>query len=250
MYISASAMLTNMARLDVASNNLANVTTDGFKPDMIAVRQRLVVREEDGLYHMDSNALLERLGAGVMPTQTTVNMKQAALKTTGNPLDIAIEGKGMIQVASSAGDDSPRFTRDGRLSINSEGELVLAVNGRAVLRDGGSGTIKVDPSRAVEIRGDGSVVQGGKSIGRISFVDVLGGVVKEGDNLLKAAGEANIDDASGRIVQGAIEQSGVNAIDAMMSVAGAGKAAQGNAKIISYFDELMNRAINSLGRVS
>jgi flagellar basal body rod protein FlgG len=249
LYISTSGMLTSMTRMDVASNNLANVTTDGFKADMISVRQRDVARVEDGLFHMDSNALLERLGAGVMPSQTRVDMEQGSIRMTDNPLDLAIEGEGLIGIASGAGEDGERFTRNGRLTISDSGELVLAANGRAVEREGG-GTIRVDPSLEVEILSNGAVVQGGTEVGRLRFVSVQGGVVKEGDNLLKALGEAVTEPAAGRIQQGAVEQSGVSAIDAIMAVTGAGKSAQANAKMIGYFDETMNQAIGTLGRVN
>ena len=250
LFISASGMQTSMARLDVASNNLANVGTDGFKPDMIAVRQRDVARIEDGLLHMDSNKLLERLGGGVMPTPTRVSSTQGALKTTNNPLDVALEGAGFIEVAPSS-DGSPRYTRDGRLSVNGEGVLVLAANGRPI-EDAGGGEIDINPTLPIEIWGDGSVVQGGAIVGRMNIVDLPGGVEKEGDSLLRALGDGDnaARESTARVVQGAVEQSGVDAISAIMSVTGAGKAAQSNARMIGYFDETMSQAIGTLGRVS
>ena len=249
MYISSSGMLTNMARLNVASNNLANINTDGFKADLIAVRQRAVVREEDNLFHMDSNAMLERLGAGVMPTQTMVQLTQGAIRVTDNPLDLAIEGQGVLEVSPGAGDGEARYTRDGRLTISERGELVLASNGRAVMQRNG-GAIKVHPALPVDIRSDGAVVQNGGVVGRLNFVHLPGGVVKEGDNLLKAAGVGDTERAAGLIKQGAVVESGVNAITAMMDVTAAGKAAQANARMIRYFDQTMSQAISSLGRVN
>ena len=67
MQISASGALSGLYRMDVFSNNLANINTTGFMPDVPVIRQRDAAAREDGLGAMPSNELVERLGAGVMP---------------------------------------------------------------------------------------------------------------------------------------------------------------------------------------
>jgi len=254
MYVSASAMLTHMARQDVFANNLANITTPAFKPDAISVRHREDVRTEDGLTSWPSDRLLERLGAGVMPTPTRVDIGAAPLERTGSPLDLGIEGEGFFVVRKGDGAEGLRLTRDGRTALSPDGRLVTATDGYAFLDESGR-EIRVDPALPLEIRADGAVLPGGgpgATLG-LSTVPEPGALVKDGSGLLRsgeASGVMNLLDAGGRIKQGHLEMSGVNAISALMDVEGAAKAAQGQARIIGYYDEISGQAITRLGRVS
>lgn len=253
LYISASALSTTMAKQDVLANNLANVATAGFKPDQFAARQRDVVRVEDGLPFMDSNALLERLGAGVMPVPTSVDVTPAALESTNRPLDVAIEGEGFFVVRAGPGTDGLRLTRDGRFAIGPDGTLVTANEGRPVLDDRNF-TITVRNDAPIRFDADGSIVQDGETVGRLNVVlpPDSRSLVKVGANLMRLPrGEANaLRDAGGVVRQGMVESSGVDAIRAMLGVTNASRAAEGLTTMIGYYNELMGRAINSLARVA
>ena len=250
MWISSSSVAVNMARQDVYSNNLANVQTAAFKPDMIAVRQRDAARIEDSLGFVDSNKLIERLGAGVMPTATMVDTTPAATRSTGNPLDVAIKGDGFFAVRAHGG---VRLTRDGRLTLGSNGQLVLAGTGSAVLDTAGV-PVTLDSSAPIEIASDGRISQRGAVVAQLRVVEIRepGSLVKEGNNLLRADDEAmrTAIPASGRIIQGSLEDSGVNAVKAIMQVTSASRAAQGGLRMVSVFGEIMERTINTLGRVA
>ncbi len=254
MYVSGSAMLTHMARQDVFANNLANINTPAFKPDSISVRHRLDVRSEDGLTNWPSDSLIERLGAGVMPTPTRSSIGQAALQRTESALDLGIEGEGFFVVRAGSGPEGLRLTRDGRTAINAEGRLVTANEGYPLLDDAGR-EIRLAPNIPFEIQTDGLILQGGSRVARlgISTVPDPSGLRKEGAGLFGSArpgGALDLRDASGLVRQGHLEASGVNAIDAIMDVEGAAKAAAGQARIISYYDELSASAISRLGRVA
>ena len=251
MYLSASASLTQMARQDVASNNLANVDTVGFKPDRFHIRQRDAARQEDGLYNLDSNAMLERLGAGVMPLPTTVDTTSAPLRDTGNALDVGIEGRGFLAVRYGEGPDAVRLTRDGRMTINAAGTLVRATDGSSVLASNG-GAIRLDPALPVVIDADGTIRQDGNAVARLMIADAPdAALIKRGTNLLSVrGGSASMIPASGRIQQGYVETSGVDPIKAMMAVNDAANSAQSNLRMIGLFYDIMDRAINRLGRVA
>jgi flagellar basal-body rod protein FlgG len=135
MHISASGALSAMYRQDVLSNNLANINTNGFKADQPAVRYRPSVREEDGLSFMPSNELLEQLGGGVQVVQPRTRFEQGTIEETSNDLDLAIKGDGFFVVRSETTDgaDRLRMTRDGRFTISSKGQLVMASSGMPVL---------------------------------------------------------------------------------------------------------------------
>lgn len=253
LYISASGMSVQMARQDVLSNNLANVSTTAFRPDVLAIRQRDPVRREDHLPHLSSNRLLEKLGAGVMPVATRMSTARGPLENTCRPLDVAIDGEGFMRIRTGPGVEGVRLTRDGRLAISSEGYLVHAAGGHHVLDSGGQ-PIRVEPDCPVTIQSDGTLVQKEVIVGRLALVTVPDPtrLTKSGGGLLGApTGEVlGTTPASVRVKQGFIEMSATNAVDAMMQVTDASRAVESSASVIGYINEMMGKAINTFGRVT
>lgn len=252
--IGASGVLAAMYRQDVAANNLANINTVGFKFDVGATIPREAARIEDGLHHLPSNALLERLGAGVLLAPTRTSFKQGALQTSSNDLDVAIQGDGFFAVGSArGGSQEVRFTRDGRFTRNSDGLLVMVADGAPVLDDS-DGTIRLDPRQKVTINGDGAIFQGGREVARLGVVDFAdrSRLRKEGGNLFRADGEtaASRTRATGQVVQRAVENAAIDPVAAMMAVQDAANAASASLRMMQMHDELSGRAIASLGRVS
>lgn len=254
MYLSASGVLTNMHRQDVYANNLSNMQTTGFKPDMVFSRQRDAVRIEDDLPFLPSNELLERLGGGVLVAPTRTDFGQGATEETGNPLDVAIEGEGFLVVQGRAGEGDARlrFTRDGRMTVGAGGVLVRVADGAPVL--GVSNLpVRVDPSLPVHITSDGRVQQEGADVGRLRVVrpeDPLA-LVKDGVNSFRfRANDTRLADADGLVRQGAIERSGVDPLMTLMAITKAGGAVSNNVRMIEIQNEATERAVNTLGRVT
>jgi len=249
--VGAAGVLATMFRQDVAANNLANIQTVGFKPDVAATLPRSAAREEDGLYNLPSNTLLERLGAGVLLAPTRTSFTQGAVTRSGNPLDIAIEGDGFLALGS--GDGSTRLTRDGRLTLNSSGRLVTVTDGQPVL-DASGRPITLDPRRDLNIDERGNISQSGSIIATLKFVDAPDRTAlrKVGGNQYQAdaATTAALRPATGRVLQGTVEQSAADPIRAVMDVQNAASAVGSTVRIMQIHDELMNRAINTLGRVT
>lgn len=249
MYISASSMSAQMARQDVLSNNLANVNTTAFKPDILAMKHRDAATIEDRL-SLPSNKMLERLGAGVMPMPTRVDMGTAPLENTGSPLDLGIEGDGFFVVRAG---NELRLTRDGRMAISPDGILVTAAEGRPILGVDDE-AITVDPAAQIKIDANGRIEQNGVEVGRIALTAVSepDRLVKKGNGLFAPAPGQTLDrsPATGRINQGALELSGTDTVIAMIAVTSAARAVDSASNIIGYINELMGRAINSLGRVT
>lgn len=255
MMISASGALTSWHRQQVLTNNLANINTAGFKPDIASVRQRDVARVEDGLMSMPSNALLERLGAGVMLMPSATSMVQGALQETGRPFDLALEGNGFFVVAQRGqnGQEQLRFTRDGQMTRNSEGRLIHAATGHEVMDEN---------DRAIDVPGQGEFFvddQGWISAGEIRIAKIQIAELADPSQLKKLG--ANLFGAEPMVMEGRrpgnatikqnfIEESAVNEIAAMMAVTGASKDMSANIGMITYHDKMMDRAINSLGRVA
>ena len=258
MQISASGAQTSMYRLEVAANNLANLNTPGFKPDMAAVRQRDTARVEDGLFGMDSNRLLEMLGAGVQAAPNRVKFGQAQLRSTGNPFDLAIRGDGFFQVATGRGnganDSGVRLTRDGSFTRAGDGRLVTAADGLSVLDTGGNPIIIPDDAR-VNITEDGVVSTRRGIIARLGIVDVANRdtLTKEGNALFRMdmrRPDGQPFASTGRVSQGHLEDAMVNEISALMSVTSASKSVESNMGMIASHDRMMEMAISRLGRSS
>jgi flagellar basal body rod protein FlgG len=246
-------MLASMARQDVAANNLANVSTVAFKPDELMLRRRDAARIEDQLTSVPPKKLLERLGAGVMPLPTTTSFGQGALRITDSAHDLAIEGDGFFLVDSTRGGQSPRLTRDGRLALGENGRLEQADDGSPVLSEQRR-PIMLDPAAPFTVTRDGCVCQHGAEVARLALVQVsdTGMLRKEtGGRFAWRDGDLpELDSADGRVVQGALEESAMNPIEAMLAVTAASSAAQSNARMLQIFDELMGKAITGLGRVA
>jgi len=253
LQISSSGVLTSLYRQDVLSNNLANMSTVGYKPDIPTTMQRAPVRTEDNLGYLPSNDLIERLGAGVLAAPNRVSFAQGALEMTDRPLDLAIEGDGffVVQGAGDGGEGSSlRLTRDGRFSIDSSGQVVMASTGLPLLSTQNQPI--VPPGEGViGIAGDGTMSQNGEVFAQVQVADVPDRSVlkKEGAGLFNP-GRAGVSPINGRVHQGAVEGAAVNEIAAMMQVTSASKAAQTNIGMITYHDRLMDRAINTFGRTS
>lgn len=255
--LSVSGILASSYKTDALANNLANANTTAFKPAAVDTMARDPVRLEDGVGHLPSNALLERLGAGVHPAKGRTEFTQGAIQRTGGDLDLAIEGEGFLVLRDSSDQstDALRLTRDGRLLRGPDGTLVHAQTGLPVL-DANGGTI-VLPERgpggaAVTIGADGRLGVGGRTIATLEFVDIPGKdrLQRIGRTLYQPTAQQLNDatPAAGRIRQGALEASAVDPITAMMSVTDAAGAIATNTRMVDFQDRMIDQAINTFGR--
>jgi len=258
MRISASGAMVSLYRTDVAAANLANVNTVGFKPDSTGAQSRVVVREEDNLPFLPSNPLLEQLGAGVLAGPRRTSFEQGPLQSTGNDLDVAIEGDGffLVGVASENGGQT-MLTRDGRFTRDDRGQLVQAASGLPVLGPGGSPIVlPIDDTVTIDAHGF-MYDEVGSLLGQLGVASVAdrSRLNKQGEGLYAVPPEV-LDSAIAqplatgvRVHQGMVEGSAVDPIKAMMEVTNAGKSVASNSRMISYHDQLLDQAINTFARV-
>src|ERR1700744_6647801 len=153
-----SGLQSRMISLDMLANNLANSATGGFKSD----------REYYGLYASEDaqNAVDGGIGTTlpVVERQWT-DFSAGTLQNTGNPLDLAIPGKGFFAITAPAG---TLYTRNGRLQVLPSGELGSS-DGYPVQNKAG-GTVHLKATKSVTGTPDGSVQQDGQTVGQISVV--------------------------------------------------------------------------------
>lgn len=186
---------TLMRRMDVIADNVANASTPGFKAEMIEMATR---------YAQTPNG--ERLVQDVAVARDT---REGSFTRTGNPLDLAIKGKGFFAIRTPDGD---RFTRNGRLMLDPEGQLVTA-QGFQVLGDDGEPIFFAPTEKDIRIGEDGTIsTESGPvgTIGVVQFADEQALIrTQTGFFADKAVPQPAVE---ARIVQGALEESNVEAV--------------------------------------
>jgi flagellar basal-body rod protein FlgF len=209
--VGLSRQMTLERQIDVIANNVANVNTTGFKADKSLFQEFLTSNA-----HEDNFVGRDRRISFVQDRATFHEFAQGPLEQTKNPLDVAVDGRSFLVVQTPGGE---RYTRDGGLQINQQGQLVT-LSGNPVLGTGGP--IQFQPGdKEINITADGvvSVIEGANRIdslrGKLRLVrfDQPQMLKKEGSNLYAAAdGAAAVPDPLGTVRQGYIEKSNVNAV--------------------------------------
>lgn len=251
LYLSASGVLAHTYRQDVFANNLANVQTTAFKPNLPAVSHRQSESLEDPTEFDLRQDLLDRLGGGTLAGPQRVSFSVGSPTKTGGQIDAMLPIRDQFfQVRDDQG--QVKLTRDGRFALSSDGTVVTTA-GHAVLNPQGQpivlpadADVHLDPQgRFITAAGDEAGV-----LGMVSVVSPESNLEKQGENLFAPAPGAVVTPVATRQIQpGYVEASAVNAVQTLTQLISATKAAMGNANMIRYHDLVMDRAINTLGRV-
>ena len=252
--ISAAGVMTALYRQDVWANNLANLDTAGFKHDIPSAMPRPAVRQEDGVAWLPSNAMLERLGGGALLNPNRISFSQGALRVTGNSLDVAVQGDGFLMVRDGSDPAQPlRLSRDGRLTRNNDAQLVQAASGMPVLDRNGQ-PITLDPRGEVSIDANGAIRQNGRIVAELRLADVpdRASLRKAGNGLFDAPREVfnQLLPARGTIRQGAVEDSSVDEVRALLAMTSAAREVDANVDMMRTHDRLMEVALARVGRMS
>lgn len=253
LWTAATGMSAQNLNVDVIANNLANVNTTGFKRGR-ANFQDLMYQQIKSPGADASSAGTQvptgiQIGLGVKAAGVENIFLEGSLKPTGNPLDLAIEGRGFFQIQMPNGELA--YTRAGNFSLDSQGQIVTADGN--VLQP----AINI-PSDAmsISISGDGtiSILQpGGVSsvLGQLQLADFSnpGGLTLLGASLYRpsnASGEAVLgtpgDNGIGSIGQNMLEMANVNIVEEMVNLIAGQRAYEMNSKAIKAADEMLNTA--------
>lgn len=198
-YISLSRQIVLRDMMDMTANNVANMSTPGFKAQNILLDEAIVKARSNG----------ER-PSQVMESGSYRNFAQGSLSRTGNKLDAAIQGDGYFAIGTPAG---VRYTRAGNFTLNNEGQIVTQ-NGYAVLDDGGAPITIPAESKDLTIAQDGTISTEEGEIGVmqvVSFADEAA-LVAEGDNLFSADETLQVAVENPQVLQGMIEASNVQPV--------------------------------------
>jgi flagellar basal-body rod protein FlgG len=234
IYTAASGMVAHQTRIDTLANNLANVDTPGFKADLVTIDQSAT----------PSN-LLSEISAPMSTVEAGrpgLNLTPGVLKTTGNPLDLAIIGPGLFVVDTPQGE---RYTRAGNFVRDSEGFLATQDGFRV---QGANGPVRV-PDKGLRVDASGRLEDGDS----LRFVEsgALSGLMKTGGNLFAPAEGAQPPEelAEVTVAQGQLEGSNVNVVMSMVEILATMRTYEAYQRTIQALDQTVGQAANDLGRV-
>ena len=236
IYTALSGQTALQRLLDVTANNVANLSTAGFK------RERLYF---DSFFKQ-----LDTPGKGVTfvsDVSSVTDFTPGTLTRTGNDLDVAIDGDAMFSVRGNNG--NTLYTRDGRFSIDSRGNLVMTATGNQVL-DNGGGTIGIPQSaRKISIGADGIVSADGSPITRLGLYQLKPEATRrEADGLFNLSQGTPSPATAARVRQGYIEGSNVNSVESLADMINVQRAYERMSNVLQQEHDRSMAAVKTLGR--
>lgn len=241
MYAAVSGSLSAMRRLDMISNNLANVNTPGYKKDKMSF---------EGLLAGNANPPAVPQGSTADPILQKENLyidhASGPVTQSGNTLDVAIDGEGFFAVTTPQG---TAYTRQGNFRTAADGKLVT-VDGYPVQGTGGT-AITIDGS-SIEIDLNGAVMVDGVQTGTIAVMDFEKpyALNKIGNALFSPTdAQAAPQPAKVQLQQGHLEGSNVESISEMVQLIETNRYFEACSKVIKGFDDMAAKAANEIGRV-
>ena len=252
LWIAKTGMTAQQTQLDVISHNLANVSTTGFKrnnavfEDLVYQNLRQVGAQTDEQNQLPTGL---HLGLGVNVVATSRKFTQGSLQQTDNNLDVAIDGKGFLEI--SMPDGTTAYTRDGSFKLDSQGRVVTS-NGLPVA----PGLTVPPDTKAISIAQDGTVsvtVAGNaapQQIGQLTMSSFINpaGLEPVGQNLFRESAASGTPQQGqpgtnglGLIKQGFLENSNVNVVEELITMIQTQRAYDLNSKAVQTSDQMLSR---------
>lgn len=241
VYEAAAAMMAQMARQLMISDNLSNATTPGYKQETgnIDDFQQMLLNRIAG----SDISPIGDLSTAVRLDNPGTDLSQGSLVETGNPLDLAIAGNALFAIQTP---DGVQYTRDGtfhldpnRQLVTSDGLPVLGVNGPLTL-----------PQGTVRVETDGTVRVDNTIVGQLQLVEFPSdaAIQRVGNNRFAIDGQGTRSQTAG-VSQGFLEQSNVDVTQAMVDMLAAARSYALAQRVLQLSDSSLQLAVNDLGRV-
>lgn len=245
-YILTSAMLSHGRRLDVVSHNMTNISTAGYKAQRYtdSTFQEVMISRV-GNKDKSRSTELGMESYILAPSQLYTDYEQGAPEETGLPLDFCIQGEGFFAINR---DGQIGYTRSGSFTLDDEGYLTLAGQGRVLDDEGQAIQLPTDKLYVDQTGGIYSEISRNylATLGVYSFPD--NGALEQNDRGLFTGGGAAISE-NYTILHGAVERSNVNMVQEMVSMMTTQRALQSAAQMSRIYDQVITRATSELGRI-
>lgn len=255
LFSAASGMFAQELNIDTISNNLANVTTTGFKKNRVEFQDVLYQTLRVAGSAVTQNQVSPTgivAGLGVRPSATPKSFAQGDFQRTDNPLDIALEGDGFFQVQSCNGETA--YTRDGSFKVDANGSVVTADGYKLIpnitvppettfISIGQDGTVSITTTNQAQPQNIGQILLA-------RFVNPAG-LIATGQNLFvqsPASGPPNVAapgcNGFGRTIQGFLEGSNVKIVEELVRMIIAQRAFEVNSRAVKAADDMLGEAVN------
>lgn len=240
--------------MDVLTNNLANVNTNGYKKEGATSQSFDSILAYKIKDTSEGPHLARRIGVnnpGVKIGEGYTDFSQGPIKTTGNTFDMALTDSGFfaVEFTGKSGETSVKYTRDGNFTLTEDGRLVTQ-DGDAVLNRDGK-PIKIDPLLEAQINTSGQIIQDGKVVDTIQVTDFEDYNYLEhyGENYFEPVEGAQEKKSPAQIYAGYLETSNVSAVTEMVNMITVQRAYESNQKVITTIDSTLDIAANQLGKL-
>ena len=255
LYTAVSGLITQEAKMDVITNNMANTNTTGFKSNDLKIKKfdDVLLQSYDRLN--GKKATIGSISLGSRIDETTTSFEQGSIDSTGNQTDFSLNGSGFFTVQRNNGTTNQKYyTRDGHFHADTKGTLVtdsgdtvLDTNGNAI--NVGLNTFSSDAAGNITIGANANTV-------KLAVVDFNTNLtpnaqykklIKVGDNLYTSTDVPQASNAS--VKQGTLEKSNVNVISQMVDMMNTMRTFETNQKVVQAMDQTLGKAVNEVGTV-
>ncbi len=247
LYIATTGMLVQRKKMDVITNNVANIETNGYKKDRLLSRsfQDMMIQRIGDPAIISMSTTVGAQNTGVHIDEITIDFTQGSMENTERLSDLALQGSGYFVVSTPNGD---RYTRDGSFAVSSDGYLVsgdgypiMGTNGRIQV---GNGKFAIDDQGNVTV--DGKITN---KLRIAAFADETG-LRKTGFNLfINYTNQAVGTPAGTTVKQGYLEGSNVDMATEMVEMMEVSRTYDTNQRMVKMLDESLGKAVNEVGRV-
>lgn len=245
-------MLAEESAQQLIAQNLANSSTTGYKAEVPIFRsfdENLVAAVSD-----QGVSTVGPMGDGTAQDGSYTDFDDGSIQPTSNPLDVALTGDAFLAVKTGQGQTA--YTRDGALTINSQGILVQIGSGFPVLDDRGQPISISGGSKKVQISRDGTVLVDGAPSATLGLFAITkaNAPTRIGSNLFSLATPPKAvtpdSDPNAAVDSGFLEASNVSVVREMVTMIACMRAYEANAKAVQAHDDENNKAVNDVGKVS
>ena len=245
IYSATAGMNNQQIMLDVITNNLANVSTSGYKRDEVSFSGMLNSLPTPEAY---INSPIDKVNLETVSASFATDFSQAGARRTDNPLDLALDGDGFFVIQYANG---VRYTRSGNFSLDNSGQLVTA-DGYPVLGINGAVQLTNARSERMEIDSAGQIIVDGLPVAQLRLADFQDTSIltKAGYNTFVSNNAGAETPASVDVKQGYLELSNVDPVYEMARMMEAMRVYESYQKTIQSLNDTMEQANKQLGKIS
>lgn len=253
LYTAYTGMVNQQKRLDTITNNLANASTTGYKREGATARafdeyMGVKINDRTTGYRVTQ---IGNMSLGVKIGENYTDYSQGSLRSTENTYDLALEGNGFFAISftNKQGEQSIKYTRDGNFTLDVDGAL-RTTDGDYVQGEGGDIYIPTNAAQ-VAITTSGDIYADGEYIDTVKIVDFedYNYLKKYGENMYEPVDGATETEPKAVIQQGYLEASNINVVNEMVEMITITRAYESNQKALQTADDMIEKAVNEVGRL-